>query len=100
MSAALISCIAVGGQLIVIRKLDEFFGGIWTALKMSIAAPLIRKQTAYNDTLRFIALGTLLGYPFLSTYYSRSLIVIWSSEIPPWKFRLLRERDVTDAVSE
>lgn len=74
--------------------------GIWQAQKASLAEPLKIKQAHHDYALMLVALGDLLGYPFQSTLYSRTLLAYWIHHIKPWRERLLKERDILDKISE
>jgi hypothetical protein len=45
-----------------------------------------------------ITMGDLLGVPILPPYYSLRLLPYLVPKIPTWKRRMLRERDLTDAL--
>jgi len=46
-----------------------------------------------------ITLGDLLGIPILPPYYSLRLLPYVVPQISTWKRRMLRERDLTDALA-
>jgi hypothetical protein len=45
-----------------------------------------------------ITMGDLLGIPILPPYYSLRLLPYVVPQISTWKRRMLRERDVSDAM--
>lgn len=75
------------------------------------------KETIYgmavHDTARFalktrgsmehlfilITMGDLLGVPILPPYYSLRILPYVVPQIATWKRRMLRERDLTDALA-
>ena len=44
-------------------------------------------------------MGDLLGFPILPPYYSLRLLPYVVPQISTWKRRMLRERDLTDALA-
>jgi len=68
---------------------------------------------AVHDTARFalktrgsmehlfilITMGDLLGVPILPPYYSLRILPYVVPQIATWKRRMLRERDITDALA-
>jgi hypothetical protein len=68
---------------------------------------------AVHDTARFalktrgsmehlfilITMGDLLGVPILPPYYSLRILPYVVPQITTWKRRMLRERDITDALA-
>ena len=46
-----------------------------------------------------ITMGDLLGVPILPPYYSLRLLPYIVPQISTWKRRMLRERDLTDALA-
>jgi hypothetical protein len=46
-----------------------------------------------------ITMGDLLGIPILPPYYSLRLLPYVVPQITTWKRRMLRERDLTDALA-
>ncbi len=46
-----------------------------------------------------ITMGDLLGVPILPPYYSLSLLPYVVPQISSWKRRMLREKDLTDALA-
>jgi hypothetical protein len=46
-----------------------------------------------------ISMGDLLGVPILPPYYSLRLLPYVVPQISTWKRRMLRERDLTDALA-
>ncbi|MBI4595513.1 MAG: hypothetical protein HY730_03940 [Candidatus Tectomicrobia bacterium] len=46
-----------------------------------------------------ITMGDLLGVPILPPYYSMRILPYVVPQIATWKRRMLRERDITDAIA-
>ncbi len=46
-----------------------------------------------------VTMGDLLGIPILPPYYSLRLLPYVVPQIATWKRRMLRERDLTDALA-
>lgn len=46
-----------------------------------------------------VTMGDLLGIPILPPYYSLRLLPYVVPQISTWKRRMLRERDLTDALA-
>lgn len=84
----------------IFKILRDFLEGVWESQKASLADPLIKARMHENDAMMFIAFGELLGYPFLSTFYSRSLFVHSIEKISSWQKRILKEQDVLDKMYE
>ena len=84
----------------ILKSFKELLIGIWNAQKVSIADPMRKKMINYNDALTFVILGDLLGYQFLSAYYSRVFFVHLLERIPSWRRRSLKERDILDKLQE
>lgn len=78
-----------------IRTLREVLYGlaihdqVWT---------LARQRGSLEHLFVLISFGDLLGVPILPPYYSLRLIPFVVPLINNWKRRLLRERDLMDAI--
>jgi hypothetical protein len=83
----------------VFGAIKDFFAGIWNAQKASLVEPLKKLRAHQETALMLVVLGELLGYPFLTTYYSRLLLAYWFRQIPPWRRRLLTEHDTLAKMS-
>ncbi len=60
-----------------------------------------RKEAArMKDLINLLILGEMLGLPLISTPMMLKLLPYLLPEIEGWKFRQLRERDVTEEVPE
>ena len=58
----------------------------------------LRTRASMEHLFILITMGDLLGVPILPPYYSLRLLPYVVPEINAWKRRLLRERDITDAL--
>ena len=63
---------------------------------MSRAA--LRTRASMEHLFILITMGDLLGIPILPPYYSLRLLPYVVPQIATWKRRMLRERDVSDAM--
>jgi len=81
--------------------------------RMFRAAKEVIYGMASHDTVRYamktrasmehlfilITMGDLLGVPILPPYYSLRLLPYVVPQISTWKRRMLREKDLTDALA-
>jgi hypothetical protein len=63
---------------------------------MSRAA--LRTRASMEHLFILITMGDLLGIPILPPYYSLRLLPYVVPQIATWKRRMLREKDVSDAM--
>ncbi len=63
---------------------------------MSRAA--LRTRASMEHLFILITMGDLLGIPILPPYYSLRLLPYVVPQISTWKRRMLREKDVSDAM--
>ena len=63
---------------------------------MSRAA--LRTRASMEHLFILITMGDLLGIPILPPYYSLRLLPYVVPQITTWKRRMLREKDVADAM--
>jgi hypothetical protein len=59
---------------------------------------LAKQRGSLEHLFVLISFGDLLGVPVLPPYYSMRLLPFVVPLINNWKRRMLRERDVTDAI--
>jgi len=78
-----------------IRVLKEILYGM--AIHDQVRA-LTRQRGSLEHLFVLISFGDLLGVPILPPYYSMRLLPFIVPLISNWKRRMLRERDVTDAL--
>jgi arsenite-transporting ATPase len=60
----------------------------------------LRTRASMEHLFILITMGDLLGVPILPPYYSLRLLPYVVPQISTWKRRMLRERDITDALDE
>jgi hypothetical protein len=58
----------------------------------------LRTRASMEHLFILINMGDLLGVPILPPYYSLRLMPYVVPQITTWKRRMLREKDVTDAI--
>jgi hypothetical protein len=58
----------------------------------------LRTRASMEHLFILITMGDLLGVPILPPYYSLRLMPYVVPQISTWKRRMLREKDVTDAL--
>ena len=83
-----------------------FFGGLKAKFKdyvYGMAAHEMTRQAlktrgSMEHLFILITMGDLLGVPILPTYYSLRLLPYVVPQISTWKRRMLREKDVADAM--
>ncbi len=63
---------------------------------MSRAA--LRTRASMEHLFILITMGDMIGIPILPPYYSLRLLPYVVPQISTWKRRLLREKDVSDAM--
>ncbi|GIW11718.1 MAG: hypothetical protein KatS3mg061_2775 [Dehalococcoidia bacterium] len=59
----------------------------------------IRTRASMEHLFILITMGDLLGVPILPPYYSLRLLPYVVPQIATWKRRMLREKDLTDAIA-
>jgi hypothetical protein len=78
------------------QTLKEIFYGM-AAHDMSRQA--LRTRASMEHLFILITMGDLLGVPILPPYYSLRLLPYVVPQIATWKRRMLREKDLTDAMA-
>jgi hypothetical protein len=58
----------------------------------------VRTRASMEHLFILITMGDLLGVPILPPYYSLRLLPYVVPQIATWKRRMLREKDVSDAM--
>jgi hypothetical protein len=79
------------------RAAGEFVYGM-TSYETALFAVETRSRIEYVFLL--ITMGDLLGIPILRSYYSLRILPFVVPKIGNWKYRTLREKDLTDALSQ
>jgi hypothetical protein len=84
-----------GGLKGLLRGFRETIYGM-SAHDMSRAA--LRTRASMEHLFILITMGDLLGIPILPPYYSLRLLPYVVPQVATWKRRMLREKDVSDAM--
>jgi hypothetical protein len=58
----------------------------------------IRTRASMEHLFILITMGDMIGIPILPPYYSLRLLPYVVPQISTWKRRLLREKDISDAM--
>jgi hypothetical protein len=58
----------------------------------------LRTRASMEHLFILVTMGDMLGVPILPPYYSMRLLPYVVPQISTWKRRMLREKDVTDAM--
>lgn len=80
----------------VIHTLNEFVYGM-AAHDMTRQA--LKTRGSMEHLFILITMGDLLGVPILPPYYSLRLLPYVVPQISTWKRRMLREKDLVDALA-
>ena len=78
-----------------VRVLSEILYGL--AIHEQVRT-LARQRGSLEHLFVLISFGDLLGLPILPPYYSLRLLPFIVPHINNWRRRMLRERDVLDAI--
>ena len=79
------------------KVLNEVFYGM-TIHEMDLV--LKKEKGSVNNLFMLIVFGDLIGLPLLPSYYSMRLLPYMLPTIRAWKRSILREKDLTDFVSQ
>jgi hypothetical protein len=58
----------------------------------------LRTRASMEHLFILVTMGDMLGVPILPPYYSMRLLPYVVPQVTTWKRRMLREKDVTDAM--
>jgi hypothetical protein len=80
--------------------------GYWHSLRQMIYGMAVHDMSRYALKTRgsmehlfiLITMGDLIGIPILPPYYSLRILPFIVPQISTWKRRLLREKDLMDAI--
>lgn len=80
--------------------------GWWQAIRETVygmaahdmSRAALRTRASMEHLFILITMGDLLGIPILPPYYSLRLMPYVVPQIATWKRRMLREKDVADAM--
>jgi hypothetical protein len=84
-----------GGLKGVVGRLREITYGM-AAHDMTRSA--LRTRASMEHLFILVTMGDMLGVPILPPYYSLRLLPYAVPQISTWKRRMLREKDLTDAM--
>ena len=84
-----------GGLKGVFGRLREITYGM-AAHDMTRSA--LRTRASMEHLFILVTMGDMLGVPILPPYYSLRLLPYAVPQIATWKRRMLREKDLTDAM--
>jgi hypothetical protein len=84
------------------RGLKKFLGKVrevtYGMASHDMTRHAMRTRASMEHLFILITMGDLLGVPILPPYYSLRLLPYVTPQISTWKRRMLREKDVTDAM--
>ncbi|MBE3118113.1 MAG: hypothetical protein IMZ50_05065 [Candidatus Atribacteria bacterium] len=85
------------------KKMGGLFSGIKNMLYgmagHDMARFALKTRGSMEHLFILITMGDLLGIPILPPYYSLRLLPYVVPQIATWKRRMLREKDLTDALA-
>lgn len=79
--------------------LDSAKGVLYGMAGHDMARFALKTRGSMEHLFILITMGDLLGIPILPPYYSLRLLPYVVPQISTWKRRMLRERDLTDALA-
>ena len=81
---------------------SRFMGGfkevVYGMASHDMARHAVRTRASMEHLFILTTMGDLLGVPILPPYYSMRLLPYVVPQISTWKRRMLREKDMTDAL--
>lgn len=81
------------------RFFDTTKGVLYGMAGHDMARFALKTRGSMEHLFILITMGDLLGIPILPPYYSLRLLPYVVPQIATWKRRMLRERDLTDALA-
>ncbi len=85
------------------EKKGRFLDGVKSVLYgmagHDMARYALKTRGSMEHLFILITMGDLLGVPILPPYYSLRILPYVVPQISTWKRRMLRERDLTDALA-
>ncbi|RME89515.1 MAG: hypothetical protein D6770_04325 [Anaerolineae bacterium] len=79
--------------------LDSLKSVLYGMAGHDMARYALKTRGSMEHLFILITMGDLLGIPILPPYYSLRLLPYVVPQISTWKRRMLRERDLTDALA-
>jgi hypothetical protein len=86
----------VGGLKALLTSVRDVFYGM---ASHDMTRHAVRTRASMEHLFILITMGDLLGVPILPPYYSLRLLPYVVPQIATWKRRMLREKDLTDAMA-
>lgn len=81
------------------RALQNFYDYIYGMAAHEQTRFALKTRGSMEHLFILITMGDLLGVPILPPYYSLRLLPYVVPQIATWKRRMLREKDLTDALA-
>ncbi len=81
------------------RFWDTFKSVLYGMAGHDMARFALKTRGSMEHLFILVTMGDLLGIPILPPYYSLRLLPYVVPQIATWKRRMLRERDLTDALA-
>lgn len=79
-----------------LQSVKEFVYGVAARDSARFA---LKSRASMEHLFILITMGDMLGVPILPPYYSLRLLPYVVPQIATWKRRMLREKDLTDALA-
>src|SRR2546428_13804172 len=80
------------------RFVNAFKEVVYGMASHDMARQAVRTRASMEHLFILTTMGDLLGVPILPPYYSMRLLPYVVPQISTWKRRMLREKDLTDAM--
>jgi len=80
----------------ILQAIKEFVYGVAAHDSTRFA---LKTRASMEHLFILITMGDMLGVPILPPYYSLRLLPYVVPQISTWKRRMLREKDLTDAMA-
>jgi hypothetical protein len=83
-----------------LKRVTNAFGDyIYGMASHEMTRQALKTRGSMEHLFILITMGDLLGVPILPPYYSLRLLPYVVPQISTWKRRMLREKDLTDALA-
>lgn len=87
------------GRSFLARLKQAFFDYIYGMAVHEQTRFALKTRGSMEHLFILITMGDLLGVPILPPYYSLRLLPYVVPQVATWKRRMLREKDLTDALA-
>lgn len=87
------------GRGLIQRVKKHVLDFIYGMATHEMARHALKTRGSMEHLFILITMGDMLGVPILPPYYSLRLLPYVVPQIATWKRRMLRERDLTDALA-